>query len=301
VELRHLRVFVTLAEQLHFGRTALALHLTQSSVSGQLRQLEDDLGVQLIRRNARNVSLTEVGTVFLKDAQRVLDQAGAATREVQRFQDGLRTSLRVGYLHDAIPGRLPLALRRTAHDFPHTRVQLDTGDPQKLLDDLRHDLLDVAVVSLPAPVSGLRVVPVGFERAIAAVPSNLDRDDSCPLELLAQRPLLTLPRRRNPAFYDALVAGLQSAGLPGTLVEVHATSIERLLLEVACGAGSALVPESVTLRLHTAGVSFRRIESESPIGCRMAAVAVDTNWEPHLAAFVGGLAQPRMQRSLVAA
>jgi DNA-binding transcriptional LysR family regulator len=297
LELRHLRVFVTLAEELHFGRTALRLHLTQPAVSGQLRQLEDALGVQLIRRNARQVSLTDVGAGFLRDARRVLDQADAAADGVQRFQDGLRSSLRIGYLSDAMPRRLPVSLRRTAHDFPGTRVQLRTGEPQKLLDDLRDDLVDVAVVSLPAPVSGLRVVPVGFERAVAAVPFDLDRDHLSPLELLGRRPLLTLPRRRNPAFYDALIAALQSAGLPGSLVEVQATSVEPLLLEVACGAGCALVPESVIGRLRTPGVTFRRLADETAVGCRMAAVASDVEWAPHLAAFLAGLVVPLSQRT----
>jgi DNA-binding transcriptional LysR family regulator len=301
VELRHLRVFVTLAEELHFGRAALRLHLTQPAVSGQLRQLEDGLGVQLIRRNARQVSLTDVGAGFLPDARRVLDQADAAASGVRRFQHGLRASLRVGYLADAMPTRLPVSLRRTAHDFPATRVLLSTGEPQKLLDDLRNDLLDVVVVSLPAPVSGLRVLPVGFERAVAAVPFGLDRGDAAPLELLGRRTLLTLPRRRNPAFYDALIAALQSAGLPGSLVEVEATSVEPLLLEVACGAGCALVPESVTHRLRTPGVSFRGLADEPAVGCRMAAVASDLDWDPHLAAFVAGLVAPLSQRPLVAA
>jgi DNA-binding transcriptional LysR family regulator len=301
MELRHLRVFVTLAEELHFGRTADRLHLTQSSVSGQLRHLEDDLGVQLIRRNARQVSLTEVGTEFLRDAQRVLDQADAAAHGVQRFQDGLRASLRVGYLQDAIPQRLPIALRRTTHEYPHTRVLLGTGGPQELLDELRNDLLDVAIVSLPAPVSSLRVVPVGYEHAIAAVPSNLDRDDVSPLELLAERPLLTLPRHRNPAFYDGLIAGMRAAGLPGTLVEVDGPSVEQLLIEVASGVCCALVPESVMLRLRTAGVAFRRIAGDAAIGCWMAAVTADTNWNPQLAAFVAGLGVPQVQPRLVAA
>jgi DNA-binding transcriptional LysR family regulator len=301
VELRHLRVFVTLAEELHFGRTALRLHLTQPAVSGQLRQLEEALGVQLIRRNARQVSLTDVGAGFLRDARRVLDQADAAADGVQRVQDGLRASLKVGYLSDAMPRRLPVSLRRTAHDFPGTRVLLSTGEPQKLLDDLRNDLLDVAVVSLPAPVSGLRVVPVGFERAVAAVPFDLNRDDASPLELLGQRALLTLARRRNPAFYDALIAALQSAGLPGSLVDVEATSVEPLLLEVACGAGCALVPESVMHRLRTPGVTFRGLADETAVGCRMAAVASDADWDPRLAAFVAGLVATRGQRPLMAA
>ena len=301
MELRHLRVFVTLAEELHFGRAAARLHLTQPSVSGQLRQLETDLGVQLIRRNARQVSLTDAGTAFLRDAQRVLDQAAAAASGVRRFRDDPRASLRVGYLHDAVPERLPVALRRTAHDFPRTRVVPKTGEPRGLLDDLREDLLDVAVVSLPASVSGLRVVRVGFQRAVAAVPSNLDRDDASPLELLAQRTLLTLPRRRNPAFYDALITGLQSAGLPGSLVEVEAVSAESLLMEVACGAGCALVPESVTLRTRTPGVTFRRLTDEPAVGCAMAAVVSDSQSDPRLTAFVGMLAQPSRERRLVAA
>jgi DNA-binding transcriptional LysR family regulator len=301
VELRHLRVFVTLAEELHFGRTALRLHLTQPSVSGQLRRLEDDLGVQLIRRNARQVSLTDVGAGFLRDARRVLDQADAAAGGVQRFQDGFRASLRIGYLHDVVPERFPFALRRTAHDFPRTRVVLGTGDPRKLLDDLRDDLLDVVVVSLPAPVTGLHVTSVGFERAIAAVASNLDRDDASPLELLAQRTLLTLPRRRNPAFYDALIAALQSAGLPGSLVEVEATSAERLLMEVVSGAGCALVPESVMSRFRIPGVTFRRLAGDTAVGCEMAAVAPDVHRSPALSAFVARLLQPCRERSLAAA
>ncbi len=144
---------------------------------------------------------------------------------------------------------------------------LSTGDPLKLLDDLRADLFDVAIVSLPAPVNGLRVIPIGFEHAIAAVASNLDRDDASPLELLAQRTLLTLPRRHNPAFYDALIAALQTAGIPGSLVESDVTSAEALLMEVACDAGCALVPESVMLRLNTPGVTFRRLLTE--VLCRL--------------------------------
>lgn len=293
MELRHLRIFVALAEELHFGRTALRLHLTQPSVSGQLRQLEEHLGIQLIRRNGRPVSLTDAGVEFLRDARRILDQADAAANGIRRFRNGLPAGLRVGYMGDTIPQRLAPALRHTAHDFPDTRLVLSTGEHQKLLDDLRGGLLDVALVSLPAPVSGLRVLPLSFQSAVAAVPSNLDRDDTSPLKLLAQRPLLTLPRRRNPPFYDGLVSALHSAGLPGTLVEVEATSIEQLLLEVVSGAGNALVPESVVGRLHTPGVAFRRLEGAGAIGCRLAAVGADRDWAPPMAAFVARLRTPQ--------
>jgi DNA-binding transcriptional LysR family regulator len=300
MELRHVRVFVTLAEELDFGRTAARLHLTQSSISGQLRQLEDQLGVQLVHRNARAVSLTEVGTAFLRDARRLLAQADAAAGGVQRFRDGT-DSVRVGYLHDAIPKRLPLTLRRLSHEFPATRILLNAGSPQELLEDLRDDLLDLAIVSLPAPVAGLHVTPLGFEHAVAAVPASLDRDDVSPLELLAQRSMLTLPRRLNPAFYDAIVAGLQSVGLPGSLVEIDATSVEPLLMEAACGAGCALLPESVTLRQRPVGVSFRRIVSPTPVGCPMAAVAPDAQWDLPLSALIADLSQPVREPAMAAA
>jgi DNA-binding transcriptional LysR family regulator len=212
-----------------------------------------------------------------------------------------RTSLRAGYLHDAIPGRVPIALRRTAQDFPRTRVCLTTGDPQKLLDDLRDDLLDVVVISLPAPVSGLRVMSVGFEHAVAAVPTNPDRDDASPLELLAHCTLRTLPRRRNPAFHDARIAGLQAADLPGSLVEIEASSVETLLMEVVCATGCALVPEPVMFRLRTPGVRFRRLAGQTNVGCGIAAVARDTDWSPQLAAFLAAVVQTRHERPLVAA
>ena len=301
MELRHLRLFVTLAEELHFGRAATRLHLTQPSVSGQLRQLEDELGVQLIDRSARQVVLTDVGASFLQDARRVVAQAQAAAGSVQRFQEGAFATIRVGYLHDAIPACVSLALRRTARHRPTTRLLLKTGSPHQLLDDLRNDLLDLAVVSLPAPISGLRAIPLGFERAVGAVQSNLDRDDVTPFEVLAQRPLLTLARRLNPAFYDALIAGLQAAGLPGSLIEVDATSVEPLLMEAACGAGRAVVPESVTLRHRPAGVSFRRLAASPLIGCRMAVVTSNTQWDANLSALVAELLVPPPEPNAVAA
>jgi DNA-binding transcriptional LysR family regulator len=201
----------------------------------------------------------------------------------------------------AVYGRLPLALRSVTQGFPGTQVVLTTGDPHKLLEDVRDDLLDVAVVSLPAPVSGLRVIQVGFERAVAAVPSNLDRDQATPLELIAAHKLLTLPRRRNPAFYDSLVAALLAAGISRSLVESGAVSLESLLIEVAGGAGCAIVPESTMTRLRTPGVTFRRISDAPSAGCRIAAVTSSAAWTPHVAALIMQLSSGVPERSLIAA
>ena len=301
MELRHIRVFVALAEELHFGRTAQRLHLTQPAVSGQLQQLEAALGVQLIHRGARQVSLTEVGVAFLRDARRMLDQARAAQAGVERFQAGRADRLRVGYLADAMPARLPVLLRSVAREHPATELVLRTGEPHTLLDEVRNDVLDVALVALPAPVAGLRVTSVGFDPAVAAVASNLDRDDVAPLALLAEQRLLALPRRRNPAFYDSLVAALLTAGLPGPLTETGATSVESLLIEVACGAGHALVPESAIVRLQVAGVSFRRISDAPGAGCRIAAVSAAQGAGAPLASLLARLPTAVRELSLQAA
>src|ERR1700722_6286668 len=103
MELRHLRVFVGVADELHFGRAADRLHLTQPAVSGHIRHLEGELGVRLLERSARHVSLTDAGVPFLQDAQRIVSRADAAATSVRAWRQGNRPRLRIGYVDDGFP------------------------------------------------------------------------------------------------------------------------------------------------------------------------------------------------------
>ena len=291
MELRHLRVFVAVAEELHFSRAAIRLHLTQPAVSGHLRQLEAELGVRLVRRSTHRVALTDAGAAFLEDARRIIARADAARTSVRSWRSGSNLRLRIGYVNDEFPSALPIALRRMASAPGAPRAQLTSGDPEGLIAQIRDESLDAAIVSLPAPVGGLRVEKFGWEDAAVAVSVGLigGREHEIPLELVARGHAFAQPRRANPGFYDAVLAAFRTAGLPSPVIEVDGVSIEQLLLDVAAGTGMALVPCSVAGRFRTPGIGLRRLAHSSPIGCELAVVCADGAPRTPLNVFVEAL------------
>jgi len=291
MELRHMRVFVAVAEELHFGRAAIRLHLTQPAVSGHVRQLERELGVRLLERSTRHVTLTDAGASFLADARRIITRADAATTSVRCWRDGASPRLRVGYARDGFPDALPLALARMAATAESPPIQLISAQPEDLIAQVRDQTLDAAIVSLPAPVDGLRVEPLSHEDAAVAVNAGqLDaRHDEIALEVVAQGIVLTRPRRTNPGFHDAVLAAFRTAGIPSPLLEVEGVCVQRLLLQVAAGAGMALVPRSVADRFRIPGVGLRRLAHSSPIGCDLALVAGRHRLHAPLETFIDAL------------
>jgi DNA-binding transcriptional LysR family regulator len=299
MELRHLRVFVAVAEELHFGRAAIRLHLTQPAVSGHVRQLEGELGVRLLERSTRHVALTDAGAAFLGDARRIVTRADAATSRVQSWRKGASPRLRVGYIKDGFPDALPIALRRMASMAGAPQIQLTSAPPEELIEQVRDETLDAAIVSLPAAVSGLRVETFVHEEAAVAVGAGRFEgcDDAIPLEVIAQGIVLTRPRRTNPGFHDAVLAAFRMAGISSPLLEVEGVSVERLLLQVAAGAGMALVPRSVADRFRVPGVELRRLAFSSRIGCDIALVASELPTRAPLGVFLDALHRSSAQRT----
>jgi DNA-binding transcriptional LysR family regulator len=258
VELRHLRYFVAVAEELHFRHAAERLHVAQPAVSEQVRKLEAELGVTLFERTQRSVKLTVAGTAMLEEARRVLRQADIAVRAARDARQREVGRMRIGYMPDALPPAVPRALPHFSAAAPGIGVVLDAGRPLQLVEDVRHGLLDVAVVTLPVPAKGLRVTPLGLDRAIAALPDThpLSDDDAVRPERLADRPLVLVPRMANPSFYDGVIACWRAAGSSHSPVEAAEPYVEYSLLAVAAGAGIAVVPESAAARHSVAGVRF---------------------------------------------
>src|SRR5919198_1527196 len=226
MELRHLRYFVAVAEELHFRRAAERLHVAQPAVSEQVRKLEEELGVKLLERTHRSVSLTEAGAVMLDQARVVLRLAKAAQHAARHASARATIRLRIGYTAAALP----------------------------------------SVVPLPAAASGLRVTELGDQNAVAAVSVGHDHAtrSAINLEQVAPERLLVLPRDANRPFYDAIVAACHQSGLSPTLVELPDADVERALLAVASGAGIALLPESVAERYAAPGVRFVPLAGSRP-------------------------------------
>jgi DNA-binding transcriptional LysR family regulator len=266
MELRHLRYFVAVGEELHFRRAAERLHVAQPAVSEQVRKLEQELGVRLFDRTQRSVALTAAGTAMLEEARRVLRHAEVAQHAARSAGQRATMRLRIGYLADSLPASVPRALRLVAASSPTVDIDLETGPALRLIEELRADRLDAVVTALPAPTSGLRITLIGEQRAVAVLPAS-DRNAlsaAVDLERLAPERVVVLPREANPAFHNAVVAMCRTAGLAPTLVETTEPRVEQVLLSVATGAGMALVPESAAERYTAPGIRFVPLKNAEP-------------------------------------
>jgi DNA-binding transcriptional LysR family regulator len=266
MELRHLRYFVAVAEELHFRRAAERLYVAQPAVSEQVRKLEDELGVQLFDRTHRNVSLTAGGAALLDEARRVLQQAEIARMAARNAAQGTAGRLRLGHVPDLLPGSVARALRMLGAGGSRMEIHLETGPALRLIGQLRARQLDVVLVGLPVPTSGLRVTRIGGERAMAVLPAGHPHAsaESVSLNRLAPERVIVLPRDSNPAFHSAVVSMCRDAGLSPDLTEIGEARTDHVLLAVASGAGMALLPESAAERHLVPGVRFVPVDPDEP-------------------------------------
>jgi DNA-binding transcriptional LysR family regulator len=258
MELRQLRYFVAVAEELHFRRAAERLHVAQPAVSEQVRKLELDLGVKLFERTHRSVSLTDAGVALLDEARRVLRQTEVARQAARGATERAAMRLRVGYLPDTLPAAVPRALRQLATSLPAVQVDLHSAPAWRLVDDVRRGRLDAAITSLPAPTNGLRSLPLGEQGAVVALPAMHPHalEPEIAIARLAPERIVLLPYEVNPAFRNAVVAMCHAEGLAPTFVDVGEPRVEHALLAVVAGTGPAILPESVSERYATPGVRF---------------------------------------------
>jgi DNA-binding transcriptional LysR family regulator len=266
VELRHLRYFVAVAEELHFRRAAERLYVAQPAVSEQVRKLEEELGVRLFDRTHRSVSLTAAGAALLDEARGVLHQAEIARMAARNAAQDSADQLRLGHLPELMPSTVARAMRMLGTGGARMRIRLETGPASRLIGQLRARQLDAVVVGLPLPSNGLRVTRTGTERMVAALAAGHPHASSACVALhrLAPERIIVLPRESNPAFHTAIVAMCRGAGLSPDLVEVGEARTDHALLAVATGAGMALLPESAAERHVVPGVRFVAVDHDEP-------------------------------------
>jgi DNA-binding transcriptional LysR family regulator len=301
MELRHLRYFVAVAEELHFSRAAERLHVVQPAVSEQVRKLEEELGVRLFDRTHRNVALTDAGAALLPEAHRVLRQAEAARLAARSASDRAGHLLRIGYVPTALLASIPQTLRRVVASTPNLKTTMEPGPGLELCDAVRAGELDVAVVSLPVPTAGLRVTPLGEQRAVAVFPTGHEHalKPHVGLEQIAPERIVVLPRDADRPFYDAVLTTCCAAGISPTLIEMPDGQVDRVLLAVASGSGMALLPECAGERYADAGVRFVALDGESPV---LTTAIVSSRHTEHLptVAFLRAVSRTLEQRRPIA-
>ena len=252
MELRQLSYFVTVAEELHFGRAAGRLHIVQSAVSQQVRRLERELGAELFDRSPRHVRLTAAGERLLPEARAVLaaaERARAAVRE--------RATLRLG-TSTGLGEHLDRVLGAFAGLAPDTAVELVSAPTRDRLAQVADGRLDAAFVRSRRPAPGLRILPLWEDPLVAAVPAAhpLARQDEIALADLADLPLCITARRNNPALVDLVVGACHAAGfepVPGPV----SGSLQDTLATIGLSPQWTVVYAAHARVLHSPRVAFR--------------------------------------------
>ena len=247
MELRHLRYFLAVAEELNFSRAAARLHMAQPPLTVQIQNLEKDLGVRLFARTGRGTTLTREGEVFLLEARQICDQVGRARRAVNQAVAGDLGRLRVAGVPYAFLSELPMVVPRFRRENPNIVLDLREAGTQEGLDSLLAGTLDAAFVRADDDIDGLEILPIRTGRFEAVVPVGHRLADAGQLELaaLAAEPFVVTSRHISPYYYDRTLAALATAGVtPRTVIE--ASSIQAQIGYVACGMGVSLIPASDT-------------------------------------------------------
>jgi len=266
MDLRHLRYFVTVAEEQNITRAALQLHVSQPPLSRQIRKLEDDLGVPLFNREAKAVRLTEAGRVFLTEARVILQRADKAVALVKDVAKGKRGEIHVGYAPSLTVELLPLALRYFRESNPAIRLQLHDLSTEEMLRGLSDGKLNAALlVQAPAKaLTGLvfeklqqHLVCVAMHRA-----HPLARARRVALEQVAQERLVAFTLADYPehqAWIDGLFASLNRSP---QIVEEH-DSITSLIAAVESGRGIAVIAQPLK-GLASPRLKIRPLEPAPP-------------------------------------
>lgn len=277
-DLRQLRAFIAVAEELHFGRAAERLALTQPPLSQQIKGLEEALGVRLFDRTRRSVALSGVGRDLLPAVRRLLADLEALRPQALRLARGEEGALSLAFVSSADYGILPPLLRAFAERYPRVRVDLLEATSDMQIEELLAGRIDAGLMIPPiAPRFASQTVyePLQREPLVVALAATAElaalgaphdsasasaqRDVSSPLHAaaLADLPLIIFPRRFAPAFYDIIMRCFERAGVVPRIGQ-EARQMQTIVSLVSAGMGVALVPRSLR-NLRRTGVVYREL------------------------------------------
>ncbi|CAA9475619.1 MAG: Transcriptional regulator, LysR family [uncultured Solirubrobacteraceae bacterium] len=285
MELRHLRYFVAVAEELHFHRAAERLHISQPPLSQQIRALETELGVQLLERNRRSVALTAAGAVFLSEVREILAAVDAAAESARSVARGEAGRLALGFVGSAMHGALPGVLRAHRRAFPQVELVLTELPTAGQLEALRAGRIDVGVIRPPVREPGLALESIHTEPFVVALPEEhgLAARREVALADLVGEPFVLLARREAPGLHESLEQAMADAGGVPRVVQ-EAREMQTVVGLVAAGLGVSLVPASVGADQHR-GVAFRPVAGSAPT-VELALAWRPDDRSPVLAAFL---------------
>lgn len=271
IELRHLRYFIAVAEELHFGRAAERLHMAQPPLSQQIRQLEEYLGFQLFYRTKRSVQITEAGQAFLEESRKLLKQLDQAIETGRQVSRGEKGQIVIGFVSSAAYNVLPVILRAFRSQIPQVRLELHEMPTNEQLNWLREGRIDIGFLRPPIEDKTLQVRTIVREPMVVALPEShaFIEHKQIKLSSLAKEAFVLFPRPLSPRAYDQIISLCQQAGFSPNVVQ-EAMQMQTIVSLVAGGIGIAIVPVSLQ-NMQRTGVVYKPLEEPAP--CAEIAVA----------------------------
>ncbi|ATW52283.1 LysR substrate-binding domain-containing protein [Streptomyces peucetius] len=290
VEIRQARYFVAVAEELHFGRAARRLQMSQPPLSQAIKQLEQQLGCELLHRTQRSVALSPAGAVFLDHCRALIRHAEEAETAARQAATGRGGRLSLGAVASAFSWPLPLVLERFHEAVSDVEIRTQEIDTHEAAAGLLDRSLDWAIVRQTAPVRGTTATSLFVDRFVAALPLRHSAAEAAeaagPLDLadLAGAPWVWLHRHISPDYHDAMATLCRAAGF--SPVPTHwARSVTSQIAMVECGLGVTVVPAAASashpavrfrpLRHATATIELTAMTRSNPgaLAERLTAIA----------------------------
>jgi DNA-binding transcriptional LysR family regulator len=286
MELRHLRYFVAVAEECHFGRAARRLFMSQPPLSRQIRDLEDELGVALLERSNHQVKLTDAGQQFLEGARLTLTQADRAVSSARMAGQGRVGFLSIGYIPTSDLGVLPRVLRPFRDRYPHVELELRSVATSVQIRELRSGRIHLGFLRLPVQEPDIRTERLYREALVAVLPERhpLSRARRLDLRDLSHDRFIMFPRSIAPNYHDMLLSYFQKAGFSPSIAH-EADNFQTHLGLVSAGLGVSLLPGSVR-EIHRRGAAIRPLREPAPF-IEMAVAYLERNRSEALRAFLG--------------
>lgn len=264
MELRQLEYFTMVAEELHFGRAAMRLQMTQPPLSQQILQLEGELGIELFKRSKRNVELTKAGEVFLQEVRRILAHIDQAKDAALKAQLGMLGRLKLGFVGSATFDILPGIIRTFREQFPEVDLVLHEMPTPMQLKAFHNNSIDIGFVRAPVVDPLISLLPIHHETCVAVIPKQhpLAQCLSISMNELSAECFILVERDIWPSWYDDILVKCHDAGF-SPIIRQHVKEIQTIIGLVGAGLGVSIVPRS-TANIQARDVMYVDIQGEAP-------------------------------------
>lgn len=286
MELRHLLYFKTVAEHLHFRKAAAELFISQPPLSRQIRELEEELGVQLFVRNNKRVVITDAGKYFKDEVDAIfarLEESKSIVRQIHLSESG---ELKIGYISSVYEHQLAEVLKSMREVFPYIKTRLYEVPTVKQIEALEQGKLDVGILRTPVHSQKLKLRSLFFDPFTVVIPSA-KREFANQKELsgfIKNSPFIFFDKDYAPDYYNKLIEICERMGFKPNIVH-EANNVHSILQLIEAGLGVSILPSSLNQQYHALDVSFINL-SDIPIATEVVLAYKESNSNPALKWFI---------------